>query len=75
MSPFRSIDVPDYPNITPEEAARRGLRSFDAKRSAQMRNFKAVNAAGERYADAMGWRIIGKYDHQGQHKRTFFCQP
>ena len=43
-------------------------------RCGQTRNFKAVRAAGERYADAMGWRIIGKYDHQGAHKRTFFCE-
>ena len=75
----------DHKTITPQEAKAAGYLSFEAVRRAQTKGVKVLNADGEKFAAAKGWRIVGKWDdstasedqstfrRSTTHRRTFWC--
>ncbi|MES0385457.1 MAG: hypothetical protein ABUJ98_12815 [Hyphomicrobium sp.] len=44
---------------------------------AQVKDVRGMNTAGEKYASAMGWRIVGRWDDpramRCEHRRTYWC--
>jgi hypothetical protein len=52
----------DFPSITPDDGALRGLRSFKSKRRGGAEKIKGMNADAQRYANAVGVVIVGRHD-------------
>ena len=68
----------DFKIIPPKAATAAGYFSFESVRRAQVKDVRSMNADGEKYARAMGWRIVGRWDDpkamRCEHRRTFWCE-
>ncbi len=68
----------DFKIILPKAANAAGYLSFESVRRAQVKDVRGMNTAGEKYASAMGWRIVGMWDDpkaiRCEHRRTFWCE-
>lgn len=73
------------PSINPSDAASRGLRPIKSERKGGTKNVKEMDASAERYAAALGLRIVGRWDENAEARnpksggyitiwrRTYWC--